>query len=90
MEWRISAFFSPKIPHQRFHNPQEFFESMDSIGRAHAICPYPMGSIDSTPRILDSRIEKLEHQVFVESDHENWVVKTHLPAPFSLSISLAN
>jgi hypothetical protein len=77
-------------PTSVFYNPQEFLDSMDFIGRAHAMRPYTMESIDLTPRILDSPIEKLEHRVFVESDHENWVVKIHRPAPFYLSISLAN
>jgi hypothetical protein len=36
---------------------------MDSIGRAHAMRPYPMEFIDLTSRISDYYIEKLEHRV---------------------------
>jgi hypothetical protein len=40
---------------------------MDFIGRAHAMRPYPVESIDLTPRIFDFPIEKLDVQSFLYS-----------------------
>jgi hypothetical protein len=64
---KIPMFFTGRgtshVPCQRNQQPQRFSVDMastniygfnelhHSIGRAHAMRPYPMGSIDLTPRI---------------------------------------
>jgi hypothetical protein len=50
-------------PTSAFQHPKNFMDSMDSIGGAQAMRPYPMELIDLTPKISGYHLEELEHRV---------------------------